>query len=496
MKKMKNRSLPELLKGVNYACDRPVEGIDVSRVVAHSSGIQRGDLFVAIRGFSFDGHDFIDAARSNGAVAVVCEKRSRKNTDIPRIIVQDARMALAKIADNFYGHPSKRLKVIGVTGTNGKTTITYLLEKILETAGFRTGVIGTVNYRFAGRVFDSTNTTPDPLSLERFLSEMVREDTDFAVMEVSSHSLEQRRIAGIEFQEAVFTNITREHLDYHKTMKRYLAAKRKIFRNLSANGTALLNADDPMVRSLSRSIKKKVLTFGLRSKADIAADDIELSVSGSRFRAHTPAGSFKVRTPLAGRHNISNILACIAVSVTEDIDTARMLQGIESMSYVPGRLESVDAGQPFKVFVDYAHTQDALQHVLGMLREVAGSRIITVFGCGGNRDATKRPFMGKVACRLSDRVIITSDNPRREDPARIIDDILKGVRGSWANYQVIEDRTRAIQFALRAASPGDIVLIAGKGHEKYQIIGDTTIPFDDCETVRRCLGGMSPANVR
>ena len=374
-----------------------------------------------------------------------------------------------------------------MTGTNGKTTITYLIESIVRAAGKSIGVIGTINYRFGGKVIAAKNTTPGPVELESMLAEMVRGGLQYAVMEVSSHSLDQRRVDGVSFDTAIFTNITSEHLDYHKTLEEYFKAKAKIFNRLKEDGTAILNKDDKRVASLEGTINKKVITYGINEDADVTARDIRLSLKGSRFIIATPGGPIAINSKLIGMHNVSNILASAAAALALNLDRKVIKEGIESVDIIPGRLEPVEAGQPYKVFVDYAHTEDALNNVLTLLKAVAKNKIVTVFGCGGDRDKAKRPLMGKVACKFSDNVIITSDNPRSEDPAEIMHQIENGVKPRYSNYDIVANRREAIEKALASAKKGDIVIIAGKGHENYQIIGNKTLPFDDRQVVREIL---------
>lgn len=459
-----------------------------TNITNDSREVRRGDTFIAVRGHDIDGYRFIGDAISRGAKTIVSEKDFAAPMGIKKIIVKDSRAALPIIADKFYGHPSKKLKVIGITGTNGKTTITYLVENILKKRGNTPGVIGTINYRYKGKVMPSNNTTPGPLELQAMLARMLKASVDYVIMEVSSHSLDQRRVDRVSFDTALFTNVTSDHLDYHKTAEEYFKAKAKLFSHLKGNGVAILNDDDKKVRALKRSIRRKVITYGLEKGADITAKDISSSADGSSFMVVTPKGSVLIKTKLVGRHNISNILASAAIALVHNIKLNDIRKGIETFKTVPGRLESVDAGQSFKIFIDYAHTEDALFNVLSFLRELSvPGKIITVFGCGGNRDKTKRPLMGKVACKFSDRVIITSDNPRFEEPSTIINDIEKGVKDLFFNYNIVEDRRKAIEEALSLASDDDIVLIAGKGHEKYQIIKDKIIPFDDCDMVKSVL---------
>ena len=479
--------LESVLKGLKFKTSGPIKGVDISAIRSDSRSVRKGDLFIAFRGYSENGYRYIDDAIKNSAGVIIAAKQFRAPSDVLKISVADTRQALPAIAGNFYGHPSKDLAIIGVTGTNGKTSITYILESILKSAGSNAGVIGTINYRYGGKVFDAKNTTPGPIELQSMLSGMREAGLRHALMEVSSHALDQQRIAGILFDAAVFTNVTSEHLDYHKKIDRYFKAKVKIFDNLKKNGFAVLNADDDRVLSVKKYIQGRAITYGIKNKADVRAENITLSIDGSSFTAVTPKDSFRVNARLIGMHNVSNILASIAVSCAMGISSAHIKKGAEAIKLVPGRLEPVGPGKHCTVFVDYAHTEDALDKVLRLLKKVARSRIITVFGCGGNRDKSKRPMMGRAACRHSDSVIITSDNPRFEDPRTIIDEIEKGVKARFSNYEIVSDRRKAIERAICCASPDDIVIIAGKGHETCQIIKDKVLPFDDREVARNIL---------
>ena len=480
--------LKYLLSGVRYSTDRCISGVTISRVTNDSRKVVKGDLFIALRGQKKDGYGFIGDAIKRGAKTIVSERDFEAPENVIKVLIKDTRAASPVIASNFYGNPSKKLRIIGVTGTNGKTTITYIIENILKEAGIPAGVIGTINYRINERRLPAANTTPGPLELQALFDMMLKSGVKNVVMEASSHSLDQGRVDNVLFDVGIFTNITKEHLDYHKTIKKYFAAKIKLFDKLKSNGIAVLNNDDHMVSGLKKRIKNKVLTYGLNRRSDIMACGINLSVDSTFFTIKMPKGSFSVSTKLIGRHNVSNILASVAAAIALKIPLGIIKKGIESFRAVPGRLELVDEGQPFKVFVDYAHTEDALYNVLSLLREMVPDRnIITVFGCGGNRDSAKRPLMGNVACKFSDNVIVTSDNPRFEDPSAIISQIESGIRGEFSNYNIVEDRRDAINKALNMASKGDVVVIAGKGHEKYQIMKEKTIPFDDCAVARSVL---------
>lgn len=478
----------KLLEGIKYRSSKSLAGAKVSKVTCDSRGVKKGDLFIAFRGFADDGYKYIPQAISNGASAVLSEKDFEAPEYVIKILVGDTRAAFPVLASNMHNDPSRNLKMFGITGTNGKTTITYIIENIFGNAGCRTGVIGTINYRFKDKIVPAKNTTPGPLELQCLLFEMTKAGVSHVAMEVSSHSLDQGRVNGISFDAAIFTNITGDHLDYHKTINNYFRAKVKLFGKLKKSGTAILNHDDKLVRSLAGKLKSKVLTYGLSKGADIRAVDVKLSLDGSRFTIQTPKGDIPVSVKLIGRHNVSNILAAAGAAYCEGLSFSAIKKGVESVGFAPGRLEPVSAGQPFKVFVDFAHTQDALFNILGLLRDVTQEgRIITVFGCGGNRDRAKRPLMGITACEFSNKVVITSDNPRHEEPSAIIEEIEKGVRRAYKNYEVVVDRRKAIEKALREAGEKDIVVIAGKGHEKYQIIKDEVTPFDDREVARELI---------
>jgi UDP-N-acetylmuramoyl-L-alanyl-D-glutamate--2,6-diaminopimelate ligase len=480
--------LRDVLNGVRYKADRDISGVAVKGVTNDSRRAVAGDLFIVLRGYRVDGYGFISGAVKRGVKIIVSEKDFKAPKNVIKVLVKDTRAASGLIAANFYGNPSKKLRITGVTGTNGKTTITYIIENILKEAGIPTGVIGTINYRIGGKRLPAANTTPGPLELQALFGRMLKSGVKDVVMEVSSHSLDQGRVDHVLFDVGIFTNITKEHLDYHKTIKKYFDAKAKLFDKLKSGAVAVLNNDDRMVSDLRKRVKGKVLTYGLKHKSDIMACGISLSLDSASFTIKTPGGSFVASTRLIGRHNISNILASVAAAIALKIPLTLIKRGVESSRAVPGRLELVDEGQPFKVFVDYAHTEDALYNVLSLLREMVPDRnIITVFGCGGNRDSAKRPLMGNVACKFSDSVVVTSDNPRFEDPFAIISQIESGIRGEFSNYNVIEDRRDAINKALSMASKGDVVVIAGKGHEKYQIIKERAIPFDDCAVARSAL---------
>ena len=477
-----------ILNGIQYKADKDISGVTVKKATNDSRKVDRGDLFMALSGYSIDGYKFIGEAIKRGARVIISEKDFAAENDIIKVLIKDTRSAAPLIAANFHGNPSKKLKIVGITGTNGKTTITYIIENILRAAKTPTGVIGTINYRIRERKMPARNTTPGPFELQALFGKMLKRGVKNVVMEVSSHSLDQGRVDHVSFDVGIFTNITGEHLDYHKTISKYFDAKARLFHKLKKNGVAVLNNDDGMVAGLKKRIKADLLTYGLNHKSDVMAHSIKLSADSAIFTIKTPKGSFEIKTKLIGKHNVSNILASAAAAVALRIPLDIIKKGVESQGAVPGRLEIIDAGQPFKVFVDYAHTEDALHNMLSALRElVPDGKIITVFGCGGNRDNSKRPRMGAVACKFSDRVIVTSDNPRFEDPFEIIAQIESGIKGEFLNYDIVEERRDAIHRALKLAREGDVVVIAGKGHEKYQIIKDRMMPFDDCRVAKSIL---------
>jgi UDP-N-acetylmuramoyl-L-alanyl-D-glutamate--2,6-diaminopimelate ligase len=484
-------TLGELLRRVPGARLQADPSLPITQVDYDSRRVGPGGLFVAIRGSVTDGNRFVDAARKKGAAAVVSEEAPEGAG--PWVQVPDAREALALLSAAVLGDPAQSLRLVGVTGTNGKTTTTYLIDAALRAAGHTVGLLGTVHYRIGARLVEATRTTPESSDLQALFRQMADEGCTDVVMEVSSHSLDLKRVHGCAFQVAVFTNLTRDHLDFHGDMDRYFAAKRRLFDTyLRPDGHAVINADDPRAAELSAVSRGKVWTFGLDQKADVSAAGISLSLKGTRFRAHTPRGDFDVETPLIGRFNVENFLAGLTTALALGLDPAVALRGLLTMKGVPGRLELVNAGQDFAVIVDYAHTDDALKNLLETVRELKPRRLITVFGCGGDRDRTKRPLMGAVAARLSDVVVVTSDNPRSEPPEAILEEIQRGMNGSRRGERhAIVDRRDAITRALEMAGPGDAVVIAGKGHETYQVLRDRTIPFDDRQVARDLLASLS-----
>jgi len=454
-----------------------------------SRHVRKGDIFFAIRGAKFDGRKFIDEAVKKGAVAVVAGKDFKVKIEGAKVIrVADPRKMLAQTASDFYGNPSEKVRVIGVTGTNGKTTITYLLEEVFRSAGQKAGIIGTIAHRWADKVIEAKNTTPGSIELARLLSEMASAGVHYCAMEVSSHSLDQGRTAGIDFKAAIFTNITGEHLDYHKTFENYLKAKAVLFSGLNPTGLAVLNSDDPNCGKIKKKTKARVLTYGIKNKADITAEEIKFGLNKTEFLVRAKRwGAFGLTSPLIGVFNVYNILAVTACALDEGISIEAIKKAVADFRGAEGRLEAVRANRDFKIFVDYAHTDNALENVLKALRHLVKNRLIVVFGCGGDRDKFKRPRMGAVSSKLADYVVITSDNPRGEEPSAITRQIEKGIGKGFRSYEIILDRYEAIKKAIEIAGPRDIVLIAGKGHEKYQIIGDKALPFCDREVVERVI---------
>jgi UDP-N-acetylmuramoyl-L-alanyl-D-glutamate--2,6-diaminopimelate ligase len=471
---------------------------NVTGLSVDSRRVSAGDLFICISGFTQDGHDYAPSAVAAGAAALLVERELP--LDVPQLIVPDARYASAVVARHFYGDPSKRLRAIGVTGTNGKTTTTSLIEAILSAAGHETGLMGTIRVKIGDRTETAERTTADAVSLQRTLRRMADEGAAYCVMEVSSHALDQGRTIGIDFRTAVFTNLTQDHLDYHGTMERYADAKGLFFSRLgnasepgeAARKYAVLNADDPAHERYKAITAAETILYGIDAPADVRASDIRLTARGTAMKVSTFAGSVELHVNMLGKFNVYNILGAIAATLAEGVPLHTIKEALERLPGVEGRVEPVVAGQPFTVLVDYAHTPDGLQNVLDTVSEFAQGRVITVFGCGGDRDRTKRPIMGRIAAERSDYCILTSDNPRSESPEAILAEIEAGVLEAGADgtkYEVVPDRRAAIQKAVEMAEPDDVVLIAGKGHETYQIIGGVTLPFDDRIVAKEAIVG-------
>jgi UDP-N-acetylmuramoyl-L-alanyl-D-glutamate--2,6-diaminopimelate ligase len=452
-------------------------------------------MFVAMRGESSDGNRFIDQAISAGAVAVVTDSAAEKaRPGVAWAVVPNGRRALARVSANFYRKPAERIAVTGITGTNGKSTTAFLVESILAAAGRKSALIGTIEYHVAGKVLPAPHTTPEALELNRFFSEALGWGATEAVMEVSSHALAQERVFGVPFDVAVFTNLTRDHLDYHKTMEEYFAAKRILFEGCGTDAprAVVTNVDDEAGAKLAEFSRKRssvVLKYGWE-RGDLHAEKVEITTRGTRFDLVTPEEKIAIFSALIGRVNVYNILAAAGTGYARGCGARAIAEGIDKLACVPGRFERVDCGQPFTVVVDYAHTDDALRNLTALGRELvsaAKGRVLTVFGCGGDRDRKKRPLMGEAAGRGSDFVVLTSDNPRSEDPVAIINDAVVGVQKTGVRYSVEPDRRKAIALAIGEARPGDIVLLAGKGHEKVQVTQEGPVPFDDLEVARAAL---------
>jgi UDP-N-acetylmuramoyl-L-alanyl-D-glutamate--2,6-diaminopimelate ligase len=447
------------------------------RCTSDSRHVRPGDLFAALPGERFDGHQFIGDAIRRGAAAVLCE-RLPVDVAAPCAIVPHVNHAYGRLCQTLAGNPSHQLKLIGITGTNGKTTTSCLIAGVMLKGGYRVGVAGTLGYFDGQEVEPATHTTPPADVLAPLLARMVTNECSHAAMEVSSHALAQSRIAGVRLDVACVTNVSRDHLNYHGTLADYRLAKSKIFDYLAPEGFAVVNADDPIAAGYLRHFQGPALTIGIDRPAEITAAPVEQFASEQTFLLTAGSETVPVRTRMIGRHHIYNCLTAAAVGLTYGIDLMAVVRGLESVDYVPGRLQRIECGQPFSVFIDYAHTPDALAASLRALRQVTFGRLICVFGAGGDCDRQKRPLMGREAERLADTVVLTSDNPRREDPLDIVDDILSGFRQPPAAHVII-DRAAAVHWALAHATDGDCVLIAGKGHEEYQIIGDERIAMDD-----------------
>ncbi len=489
--------LGELVSGMEglrleSGADREVRGISYD-----SRRVEKGDLFVAIKGMRTDGHLFIPQALQRGATAVAVSSDWKGGVEVVReaalVRAADTRLALALLSDRFYGHPSGKLALVGVTGTNGKTTTAHLVEAAAASCGMACGLVGTVSYRVAGREMPSSRTTPESSDLQAMLAEMVTAGCEVASMEVSSHALALRRVDGCDFAVAVFTNLSQDHLDFHSHMEDYFRSKERLFVSRSQGGlearAAAVNVDDPYGRRLAERAAGRVLSYGVLQRAELRGSLLEAGLKRSRVAFFYRGERWEGETALTGRFNLYNLLAALAASILLGLEPERALEGILSHPGVPGRFQAVEEGQGFSVLVDYAHTPDSLRRVLEAAREITPGRVIVVFGCGGDRDRGKRPLMGEAAVSLADLVFITSDNPRSEDPLAIIAEIERGARkaAGGGRYEVIADRRAAIRAAIDAAGDGDVVVVAGKGHERGQILSDRVIPFDDVEEARKAL---------
>lgn len=481
--------LADILKGISVLASNTTGGEEITGITYNSKKVVPGFIFAALKGANIDGLDFVGEAAAGGAAVILSDRPGPFAATGPAWVqVEDAREALALAAAAIYGRPSDALKVVGVTGTKGKTTVTYILEAILKASGARVGVVGTIEYRYNGVKKAASRTTPESSDLQAFLREMLDAGTTHCLMEVSSHSLDQKRVLGMSFDVAVFTNLSGEHLDYHATMEEYFAAKRKLFFYNHKRSASVVNMDDPWGRRLITELPMKTVTFGFEPAAIVRTPKFVLTDKGMEFQVQYPGGVMNIGTRLVGRHNVYNILAAASAALALNVSPADIIKGVAALQGVPGRFQKVDNDRGLMLVVDYAHTDNALENLLITARELKPHRLILVFGAGGNRDKTKRERMGRVAARLADWTVITSDNPRNEDPLEIIANIETGFQKEQSGaYEKIPDRRTAIAHALDMARAGDAVLVAGKGHEDYQIFKDRTIHFSDIEVIEELL---------
>ncbi len=495
--------MPLLLELLAALPDARIEGdadLQIKAVNYDSREVESGSAFVCIRGVANDGHDFAQSASERGAVAVIAESESAI-ADLPahvtKVFVPDTRLALALMADEFYGHPSREMMLVGITGTNGKTTVAHLIADLLREAGYKSvGIIGTLGAATEKTYYDTGRTTPESLDLQRLLADFLDGGSEAVVMEVSSHALAQQRVAGCAFDAGIFTNLTQDHLDFHGDMEEYFAAKTRLFTDVARASEphksfgAVFPTDDRYgVRLTQLDSDTPFITYAIENEAHVKAAAVMLRPAGTSFVARTSSGDIPFDVQLTGRFNVQNMLAAIAFGILKEIPIEKIQSAMQRAKAPEGRMEVIDEGQDFYVAVDYAHTPDGLKNVLATVKEFTKGRLICVFGCGGDRDRTKRPQMGAIAASLADLVVVTSDNPRTEDPNRILDDILAGTSGTSANVESEVDRRKAIERALEMARAGDFLVVAGKGHETYQIFKDRTIHFDDREVVREWLEG-------
>ncbi len=480
-------TLLDLARGLAGATIHGDPAVEVQALRVDSRAVEPGDAFAAIPGANVDGHDYIPAAVASGARVVVSERPVGLPAGRVNVVVPDGRVAIAALARNFYGDPSRALTLVGITGTNGKTSTAYLTQRALEAGGSPCARFGTVAHEIAGEEHAAATTTPDALEMNRLLRVALDGGQTAAVAEVSSHALVGRRLDGARLQVAAWTNLTQDHLDFHHTMEQYRDAKLAVFDHLATDGAAALNADDPQCSAFVEAARERAgvepMTYGVAEGADVRAEDVQATAAGATFTLAHGGGQTPVALSLLGAYNVYNALAALAIALALDVSPEAAREGVESLRAVPGRFEPVDVGQGFTAAVDYAHTPDALEHLLGAARALSPTRIITVFGCGGDRDRSKRPIMGRIGATMSDLAIITSDNPRSEDPDAILREVAEGAPAD-ANTRSIVDREEAIAAAVAEAEDGDIVLVAGKGHEDYQILGDERIDFDDRQVLR------------
>lgn len=469
---------------------------EVCHITADSRTVQEGSLFICLVGATVDGHSFVEKAVQDGAVAVVVSKPVTVPDHVALIYVEDTRQALQAAVPFFYDYPASKMRMIGVTGTNGKTTTTHIIAHLLRSQGYTVGVIGTVHILIDDQSYPIHNTTPDVADLQQILQQMVDAGVTHCIMEVSSHALALGRTAGVEYDTAVFTNLTQDHLDFHKTFDNYLAAKAKLFKQVSASYQvkegkgAVINVDDAYGQSIVDVTTSPMITYSTEGKGSMNASDLTVTAKSSKFTLNYDGKSYPISTKIAGMFNVYNTLAAVGATLYEGLSMEEIVKGLATFTAVPGRFELIEEGQDFAVVVDYAHTPDGLENILQTAKKIVENRILVVFGCGGDRDATKRPIMGRIAAQFGDRVFVTSDNPRTEDPVQIVKDVEVGVREGLhddVTYEVIVDRREAIHKAIAEATTSDVVIIAGKGHEDYQILKDETIHFDDREVAREAL---------
>lgn len=485
--------LSDLLKDIPKKKTVGSLGVNITDIASDSRQVRRDGLFVAVKGVNADGFDFISDAIKRQAAAIISDRMFHSKGQITKIIVDSAQEVLPHIASKYYGNSGEKLKLIGITGTNGKTTTSFLIHSILEHANIKSGLLGTVDYIIGKRIIPAPLTTPDIISTNKYLAQMLENNCEACVMEVSSHALDQGRVNGLPFDGAVFTNLGRDHMDYHNSVKEYLSAKTKLFKSLSQEGFALINLDDSNCNAVMDNTLAKIIGYGIKNvhssnvNLKIQARAVKMTDYGMSFSVDAPlfGNRFDLQTSLIGLHNVYNILAAIGVGLNYGFSIDVIKEGIAAVRNVPGRLQKIDLRQPFKIFIDYAHTPDALECILNAVREITERKIILVFGCGGSRDKQKRPLMGRIASQYADYVIITTDNPRKENPKDIINDIKEGIISD--NYDEIIDRKEAIITALKKAQLGDSVIIAGKGHENYQILKDTVVSFNDSHVVKEFI---------
>ena len=476
--------LRELLVDTGISLGTLSADTEIASITCDSRRVEAGCLFVCIKGVTVDGHRFAEAAQQAGAAAVLVQRDLGLDT---QLMAADTRLAWAQICANWFGCPATKLKMIGVTGTNGKTTTTTLIKSMLEQEGYKVGLIGTIHNLIGDQVIPTHHTTPDPYGLQSLLARMVEEGCAYCVMEVSSHALHQHRVAGCIYEVGVFTNLTQDHLDYHGTMENYMLAKKELF---SISRCGIVNADDPWAAAISADVPCPLATYSSKQDADFAASDIQFGAAGVDFTLSCAAGTARVNMQIPGQFSVYNGLCAAAVCLQVGMPFDRVVAALSAAAGVKGRAEVVPTGRDFTVVIDYAHTPDGLDNICRTLKQCCAGRLVTLFGCGGDRDKTKRPLMGEVAASLSDYVVVTSDNPRSEDPAAIIEDILPGVRKTQTPHTVVVNRIEAIHWAIANAQPGDTILLAGKGHETYQILATETIHLDEREVVADALSAL------